>query len=66
MRENWEINWKDYYKILQVHPLAEPEVVKAAFDRLARKYHPDINKDQTALARMKDLNEAFEIINLPW
>lgn len=65
MKENWEIYWKDYYKILQIHPLAEPEVVKAAYDRLARKYHPDVNDNQTALARMKDLNEAFEIINSP-
>ena len=63
MKENWEINWKDYYQILQVHPSAEPEVIKVAFERLARKYHPDINKAPTATQRMKDLNEAFEILN---
>lgn len=65
MKESWEVHWKDYYKILQIDPLAEPEVVKAAFDRLARKYHPDLNKDATSVGRMKDLNEAFEIINHP-
>ncbi len=65
MKENWEIHWKDYYKILQIHPLAEPEVVKVAYNKLAQKYHPDTNKDSTASVRMKDLNEAFEIISNP-
>ena len=62
MKENWEINWKDYYKTLQVDPAAEPEVVKAAFERLARKYHPDVNKDPSATQRMMDINEAYEIL----
>lgn len=65
MKANWEIHWKDYYKILQIDPLAEPEVVKVAYDRLARKYHPDLNKDATSVGRMKDLNEALEILNDP-
>jgi len=65
MKENWELHWKDYYKILQVQPLAEPEVIKAAYDRLARKYHPDTNKGSTTLDRMKELNEAFEVLGNP-
>jgi curved DNA-binding protein CbpA len=65
MKENWEIHWKDYYKTLQTDPLAEPEVVKAAYDRLARKYHPDRNKEVTSVKRMTDLNEAFEILSNP-
>ncbi|MFC1972373.1 DnaJ domain-containing protein, partial [Chloroflexota bacterium] len=52
MRENWEIHWKDYYQILQVQPSAEPEVIKGAYDRLSRKYHPDVNKSSTASQRM--------------
>ena len=63
MKENWEVHWKDYYQILQVHPSAEPEVVKAAFDRLAKKYHPDVNHSGNATQRMKDLNEAYEILS---
>ena len=63
MKENWETHWKDYYKILQVHPSAEQEVVKAAHDRLARKYHPDVNKEPIAHERMKDINEGFEILS---
>ncbi len=65
MKENWEIHWKDYYAILQIHPLAEPEVVKAAYDRLARKYHPDVNQNAAASQRMKDINEAYEILSKP-
>ena len=65
MKENWELHWKDYYKILQVQPLAEPEVIKAAYDRLAHKYHPDTNIEPTTLTRMKELNEAFEILGNP-
>ena len=62
MKENWETHWKDYYKILQVHPSAEQEVVKAARDRLAGKYHPDVNKEPIAHERMKDINEAYEVL----
>jgi DnaJ-class molecular chaperone len=62
MKENWEIYWKDYYRILQVHPSAEQEVIKGAYEKLARKYHPDLNKDTTANKRMKDINEAFEVL----
>jgi len=60
--ENWEVRWKDYYKILQVDFAAEQEVVKGAFDRLAKKYHPDVNKDPHANERMKDINEAYEVL----
>lgn len=63
MTENWETRWKDYYKILQVHTAAEPEVIKAAYDRLARKYHPDVNRVPTANTRMQEINEAFEILS---
>jgi len=63
MKENWETHWKDYYQILQVDPSAEPEVIKAAHGKLALKYHPDINKDSTATQRMKDINEAYEILS---
>lgn len=62
MVENWEIHWKDYYKILQVDSSAEPEVIKAARDKLAFKYHPDRFKSPDADGRMKGINEAFEIL----
>ena len=62
MKDKWEANWADYYKILQVHFTAEPEVIKAAYSRLSRKYHPDINPDPMAMDRMKELNEAYDIL----
>jgi curved DNA-binding protein CbpA len=62
LKENWEIHWKDYYTILQIHPLAEPEVVKAAYIKLANKYAPDKNPN-TAPDKIRNLNEAYEIIS---
>ncbi len=57
---------KDLYQILQVDPAAEPEVVQAAFKRLALKYHPDRNSAPDAHARMQELNEAYAIIGDPY
>ena len=58
---------KDYYKILQVSPDAAPEVIQMAYKALAKKYHPDLNPDnaEQAQERMKELNEAFEILSDP-
>ena len=53
--EQYENRWKDYYEILQVHPLAEQEVIAAAYRRLAMKYHPDRNKDPGAEGQAKEL-----------
>jgi len=55
----------DYYEILQVHPSAEWEVIEAAYRRLARKYHPDVNKDVEAEQRMRELNAAYEVLSNP-
>jgi hypothetical protein len=62
MREGWENHWKDYYRILQVDSSAEQEIIRDAYDRLARKYHPDVSRDPLADSRMRDFNEAFEIL----
>lgn len=55
----------DYYKILQVDPLAEEEVVEAAYRRLARKYHPDVYDGPDALERMRILNLAYSVLGNP-
>jgi DnaJ-domain-containing protein 1 len=55
----------DYYRILQVDPLAEPEVITAAYRRLAAKYHPDISKAPDATRKMQQLNEAYDVLNDP-
>lgn len=55
----------DYYAILQVHPNAEPEVIEAAYRRLAAKYHPDVNPSPDATARMQEINEAHRVLSDP-
>ncbi len=56
---------QDYYKILQVDPAAEPDVIEAAFRRLAMKYHPDFNASPDATTRMAALNEAYAVLSDP-
>ena len=58
-------NTDDLYEILQVHHAAEPEVIEAAYRRLARKYHPDVNKSDQADGMMKALNRAYEVLSDP-
>ncbi len=53
------------YKILQVDPEAEDEVITAAYRRLARKYHPDLAASPDAPARMAAINAAWELIGDP-
>ncbi|HOI92443.1 MAG TPA: DnaJ domain-containing protein, partial [Candidatus Rifleibacterium sp.] len=51
---------KDYYKILEVPQNASKEDIKKAFKRLAKKYHPDINKgDHRAEEKFKEISEAY-------
>jgi len=55
---------KDYYSLLGIPKNAPDKDVKAAYRRLARKYHPDVNPgDKVAEARFKEINEAFEVIS---
>ena len=58
---------RDPYRILQVQPDADPDVVRAAFRVLARKVHPDASAplDETAERRMTDLNWAYTIVRDP-
>jgi curved DNA-binding protein CbpA len=52
----------DPYKVLQVLPTAEQEVVRAAFRALAFKYHPDHEASSRASRRMQELNEAYALV----
>lgn len=56
---------KDPYYILQVSSHAEPEVIKAAYKRLALKYHPDVDPNPNAQRIMEELNWAYEILSNP-
>jgi hypothetical protein len=56
-------DFEDYYEVLQVHFLAEPEVIKKAFAALAYKYHPDRNPGANAAARMQKINMAYAVLS---
>lgn len=57
------MQYKDYYEILGVKREATDAEIKSAYRKLARKYHPDVNKTKEAEAKFKDINEAYEVLS---
>ena len=56
------MEFKDYYEALGVESTAGEAEIKAAYRRLARKYHPDVSKEAGAEERFKAVNEAYEVL----
>ncbi|MCP5159734.1 MAG: DnaJ domain-containing protein [Gammaproteobacteria bacterium] len=56
------MQYKDYYQILGVNRDASEEVIKKAYRRLARKYHPDVSQEAGAEERFKEVAEAYEVL----
>lgn len=54
---------KDYYEILGITKSATNDDIKKAYRTLAKKYHPDINKESNAEAKFKEINEAYEVLS---
>jgi len=58
------MEFRDYYKTLGVERNASEADIKAAYRRLARKYHPDVNpNNKAAEARFKEINEAYQVLS---
>jgi curved DNA-binding protein len=56
------MDFKDYYKILGLERNASEEDVRKAYRKLARKYHPDVSKEPDAEVKMRDVNEANDVL----
>ena len=59
------MEYKDYYKTLGVKRNASQDEIKRAYRKLARKYHPDVNKEAGAEDQFKELGEAYEVLKDP-
>lgn len=57
------MQYKDYYEILGVKREATEAEIKAAYRKLARKFHPDVNKTKEAEQKFKDINESYEVLS---
>ncbi len=57
------MEYRDYYKILGVAKTADDKAIKAAYRRLARKYHPDVNRGSAE--RFKQISEAYAVLSDP-
>lgn len=60
------MEFKDYYKVLNVSKTATEKEIKSAYRKLARKYHPDLNAgNKESEAKFKEINEANEVLSDP-
>lgn len=59
------MEYKDYYKVLGVDKKSSQDEIKRAYKKLARKYHPDVSKEDNAEDKFKEVGEAYEVLKDP-
>ncbi|HEY4576035.1 MAG TPA: DnaJ domain-containing protein, partial [Thermoanaerobaculia bacterium] len=59
------MEYKDYYATLGVKKEASQEDIQKAYRKMARKFHPDVNKDSQAEVKFKEIGEAYEVLKDP-
>ena len=62
-KEEIEVQFKDYYEILGVPRDASKDDIQKSYRKLARKYHPDINKQPEAEVKFKEIGEAYQVLS---
>jgi molecular chaperone DnaJ len=65
LKDDGVVSKKDYYELLGVGRDATEQDLKKAYRQLARKYHPDVNKEPDAEAKFKEINEAYGVLSDP-
>src|SRR5437588_385949 len=64
-RRSIPLDYKDYYETLKVKKDASQEEIQKAYRKLARKFHPDVNKAADSERRFKEIGEAYEVLKDP-
>ena len=59
------VSYRNYYEILGVKRDATEDQIRKAYRKLAKQFHPDVNKDPGAEAKYKEINEAYEVLKDP-
>jgi DnaJ-class molecular chaperone len=58
-------SFRNHYRVLDIDSTADEATIKAAFRRLARRYHPDLAKNARAGRRFQEIREAYDVLSDP-